>query len=275
VETGQTVSIRRLEQPMKVFALSDPHLSFDTPGKEMDVFGPEWDGHPEVMARRWRETVAPEDIVLVSGDISWARRLEGAAADLAFLASLPGRKVLVRGNHDYWWASPSKIRAALPEGIFIIQNDAVTIDGVSIAGTRLWDDPEIRFPPMDYRPRTREPGVVMAPPKEPADNEKILLRELHRLKLSLDGLDSGAVLRIVMFHYPPTSPDLAPSRSVGIIEEAGVDICVFGHLHGLLSHRQKPLFGERKGVRYLLTSCDYLDFCPLEIASLPEQSRPE
>lgn len=259
---------------MKVFAISDPHLSFDTPGKKMDVFGPEWTGHPEVMARGWRETVRPEDIVLVAGDISWARHLDGAEADLAFLASLPGRKVLIRGNHDYWWASPSKIRAALPEGIFIIQNDAVTIDGVSIAGTRLWDDPEIRFGPMAYRPRARESGVVMAPPREPGENEKILLRELHRLKLSLDALEVGAALRIVMVHYPPTSPDLAPSRSVKIIEEAGVDLCVFGHLHGLLPLRENPLFGERNGVRYLLTSCDYLDFQPIEIATLPEQPPP-
>jgi predicted phosphohydrolase len=252
---------------MRVFAVSDPHLSLATPGKSMAVFGPEWQDHPDRLADRWRERVSEEDLVIVAGDVSWAMRLEDALPDLRFLAGLPGRVVMVRGNHDYWWGSLTRLRAALPEGMYAIQNDVVVVDGVAVGGTRLWDDPEVRLPGL--RPRDPQQEWDEPPPVEtPERSEKILARELGRLRLSLDCLPADADLRIAAVHYPPTGTDLAPTHATEIIEAAGVRHCVFGHLHGLEPAATNPLFGEREGVCYWLTSCDYLDFAPIEIAEL-------
>jgi len=113
---------------VRVFAIADPHLSSQNP-KPMDVFGSGWEGHPEAFFEGWRRVVGPDDLVIVAGDISWAMRLDEALPDLQAIAELPGRKVLIRGNHDYWWPSISRLRAALPEGMYAIQNDSVVIEG--------------------------------------------------------------------------------------------------------------------------------------------------
>lgn len=253
---------------MKIFAISDPHLSFGTPGKSMDVFGPEWKDHPHEMEARWRELVTEGDIVLIAGDISWAMKLDKALPDLEFLASLPGRKVMIRGNHDYWWASPARIREALPNDCFIIQNDALCIDGVAVGGARLWDDPRIAMGPLAVRTPAAKPDVDIAPPRPDEENERLFVRDLGRLRLSLEALDQNAHLRVAMVHYPPLAPDLADSRAAAVIEEFGVRHCVFGHLHTLLPAKDNPLFGERNGTVYTLTSCDYLEFTPALIAEL-------
>jgi len=253
---------------MKIFAISDPHLSFGTEDKSMDVFGPEWSGHPGPMAEKWRDLVSADDLVLLAGDISWAKRVENALPDLDFIASLPGRKVMIRGNHDYWWASRSKVRALLPEGLFIVQNDALLLDGVALGGSRLWDDPEIDLGPIAQRPSERACDVATAVPRPPAESEKIFSRELNRLRLSLSELDRAADLKVAMVHYPPTSPALEDRRATAVIEESGVDHCVFGHLHQILPRSQNPLFGRRNTTTYSLTSCDYLEFAPLLIAEV-------
>ena len=167
---------------MRVFAIADPHLSKATP-KPMSVFGPNWAGHPELFFEQWRETVADEDLVLVPGDISWAMRLEDALLDLQDVAALPGRKVLLRGNHDYWWPAIGKLRAALPPGMFALQNDALQVGGVVIAGTRGWTSPGA----FDFTEQDR----------------KIYDRELERLKLSLKAAKklSGEKF-VVMLHLP-------------------------------------------------------------------------
>ena|SRR5690606_18557091 len=122
---------------MRLFAIADPHLSRVDP-KPMDIFGPGWDGHPEAFFDGWRSVVGDDDVVLVPGDLSWAMRLDDALVDLRDIADLPGRKVILRGNHDYWWPSISKLRKVLPDGMVAIQNDAVVVDEVVIAGTRGW-----------------------------------------------------------------------------------------------------------------------------------------
>jgi predicted phosphohydrolase len=251
---------------LRVLALSDPHLAEATPGKSMAVFGPPWEDHPRTLVERWRATVANEDIVIVAGDVSWARDLEAARPDLELLAALPGRKVLLRGNHDSWWSSLRKVRAALPRGLYAIHNDALLLDGVAIAGARLWDDPAIRL--AELRQRAGTPPWAEPPPEEPERSERILARELGRLGISLGCVDPRARLRIAAVHYPPIGTDLAPSRTSAILEGASIQHCVFGHLHALAPRPSNPLFGERRGVRYHLTSCDYLDFEPLEIARL-------
>jgi predicted phosphohydrolase len=234
----------------------------------MDVFGPEWAGHPEIMAERWRERVAASDLVLLPGDISWAMRLDGALPDLEFLAALPGQKVLIRGNHDYWWAGPSKIRACLPPSVHIIQNDSLDLDGVAVGGSRLWDDPQIRGHSLKVRSPGRKIDIDMAAPRPPEENEKIFQRELIRLQLSLSTMNPVARLKIAMVHYPPVGPDLSDSRAAEVIEASGATLCVFGHLHALVPMQEKPLYGARNGVTYALTSCDYLDFTPIELAEV-------
>ena len=179
----------------------------------MGIFGPHWAGHPELFFERWREVVTDEDLVLVPGDISWAMRLDEALEDLRDIAALPGEKVLLRGNHDYWWPSISKLRSTLPEGMYALQNDALKFGPVVVAGTRGWVTPGS----SDFDEQ----------------NDKIYRRELERLKLSLklaEGL--GGEKLIVMLHYPPTNLRLEPSGFTEILRDADPDVLVFGHLHG-------------------------------------------
>ena len=128
---------------MRVFALSDPHLSFATPGKKMDRFGDQWVNHVGKMARAWDETVSADDLVLVPGDVSWAMKPTGAAPDLAWLADRPGTKVISRGNHDYWWTTRSRVQGALADGCFALDATAARVGDVAIGATRLWDVPGV------------------------------------------------------------------------------------------------------------------------------------
>ncbi len=197
---------------MRVFAIADPHLSGAQP-KPMDIFGGNWTGHPDEFFRGWRETVSEDDLVLVPGDISWALRLEDAVVDLEALGELPGTKVLLRGNHDYWWSSISRVRGILPERMHAIQNDALRFGDVIVAGARGWMLPGARgFTDQD---------------------QKIHDRELERLRLSLAAarrLGEGRL--VVMLHFPPTN--LAGDRSgvIDLLLEAGPAAVVFGHVHG-------------------------------------------
>jgi len=210
---------------MRIFAIADPHLSKRDP-KPMDIFGGNWQGHPEVFFERWQEIVGEKDLVLIPGDISWAMHLEDALEDLNDIAALNGQKLLLRGNHDYWWASISQLREALPEGMFALQNDAFRFEaesgesesgaGVVIAGARAWNCPDS----FDFDTK----------------DEKIYLREVERLKLSLAAaqklLKEGDKL-IVMLHFPPTNFRLEPSLFTTLIAEHNPDILVYGHIHGL------------------------------------------
>ncbi len=130
---------------MAVWALADLHLSHGVEGKEMDRFGTQWRRHHDTIERFWKEAVAADDLVLVAGDVSWAMRLEDAIPDLDWLGVLPGVKVLVRGNHDYWWASARKVRLVLPPSVHIISNDVFVYGDVAVAGARLWDSDEYSF----------------------------------------------------------------------------------------------------------------------------------
>jgi predicted phosphohydrolase len=263
---------------MKIYALSDLHLALGTPGKSMAVFGDHWRDHEAKISRAWDRDVAEEDLVLIAGDISWAMKLEGALPDLEFIASLPGRKALVRGNHDYWWSAPSKVRAVLPEGIHILHNDALEIDGVGLAGSRLWIDHEmgpIRLTPRDSmgdekdRSASTDPAGGLAIDEEDLEqDEKIFKRELNRLELSLSGIDPEAQVKIAMVHFPPLATDLNETRAARLLEEAGVDHCVFGHLHNLQPSPGRGFYGCRKGITYHLSSCDFLDFIPALITEV-------
>ncbi len=227
---------------MRVFALADPHLGSQV-DKPMTVFGRAWAGHPEVLFERWRETVGEEDLVVVPGDISWAMRFEDALPDLRALAALPGRKVLVRGNHDYWWPSISRLRRALPEGMYAIQNDAVVVDRVAVAGTRGW------ITPFD---------------KEFSEHdEKIYRREAERLRLSLaDAARKPHDRLVVALHYPPFGPGGEATLFTEVLEEARPDAVVYGHLHTADPER---LPREWKGIPLHLVAADVVNFTPKPI----------
>ena len=224
----------------RIFAIADTHLG-NSVDKPMDIFGPAWERHTERLAEAWSATVANDDWVLVPGDVSWAMDLEEVRADLEFLAELPGRKLLLKGNHDYWWTSRSKVEAVLPEGMFILQNDAFDLGGgIGVVGTRGWQPPD-------------------APRAGPHD-AKIYAREVQRLALSIQAARGRFERRIAMLHYPPYYVGIGKTEFVPLLEEAGVAVCLYGHLHGR-DHRY-AVQGEHDGVRYQFVAADYLEFRP-------------
>ena len=222
---------------MRIFAIADPHLSKAQP-KPMSIFGGNWEEHPEAFLNGWRETVQPEDVVIVPGDISWAMRLEEALLDLQDIADLPGTKIILRGNHDYWWASISKVRKALPQGMYALQNDSLVMGGVAIAGTRGWDTPQSR--PLG------------------AEDEKIYLREVERLKLSLESLKKTPFQKlIVALHFPPTLGEA--NGFTELLDQYRPHAVVYGHLHGA---KPEWLVPQWKGIPLHLVAADFLNFKP-------------
>ena len=240
-----------------ILAISDLHLSGAAP-KPMDLFGPQWREHDRRMAENWDAAVGEDDLVLVPGDISWAMDLGEAAPDLAWLGERPGRKLILRGNHDFWWKSVKKVRAALPPGVFALQNDAYVDEaaGVAVAGTRLWALPELA-------PLLDEEAALEEEVRDPVHDAKMVERELARLELSLQRLPEGDLIRVAMLHYPPTDAALRETGATRLLEKYGVALCVFGHLHHM--GPSADFGGTRNGVRYRLVSCDHLGFAPARL----------
>lgn len=224
---------------MKVYAISDLHLSINNP-KPMDIFGEVWNNYLEQIEASWNETVTDDDIVLIAGDISWAMDLDGVVPDLEYLGGFKGKKVLLRGNHDYWWHSISAVRKLLPQNIYAVQNDCIRFDNVLVGGSRLWTTPEKDF--------------------ATAEDKKIYDRELIRIRLSLESMkkmrQEGDKV-IFMTHFPPFNSRLAKSPYTDIFAEYKVDCVVYGHLHGK-GIRVVPTT-EIDGVKYVLSSCDLVD----------------
>jgi uncharacterized protein len=235
---------------MSLFALADPHLGFAV-DKPMAIFGSRWLDHENRLAENWRQAVGPDDTAIIPGDISWAMRLDDALPDLRFLDSLPGRKILARGNHDYWWPSLTKLEQFCRDNglttLSFLHNNAILVppDWI-ICGTRGWilpDDPA--FGPND---------------------QKIYQREAGRFQLSLD---QAAAMRqpgwqmVACFHFPPFGGDGKPTLFTNLMTQYGVDRCIFGHIHGLPPGA--ALAGPRPPVAYNLVSADYIDFKPLRL----------
>lgn len=243
---------------MAIWALADLHLAKGVPAKSMAVFGPQWEEYMEKMAAAWDERVKADDLVLLPGDISWAMTLEEVKADLEWIAARPGTKVMIRGNHDYWWSSAKKMSQMFPPSVHFIHNTAFHWQGVAIGGTRLWDTPEYNFNAYVHFQENPQ-----AKPQKSQEGDAIFSRELERLKMSLKQMDPLAKHKLVMTHYPPIGADLKPSRVSEILEEFKVEACLFGHLHNL--KKDHPLFGTIRGVRYVLTASDFVDFCPVRV----------
>lgn len=259
----QAAPVRFGRVAMAIWALADLHLSFGIADKSMDVFGPSWSRWTEKIEENWRKKVAEDDLVLIAGDISWALHTEQALPDLEWIHRLPGMKVMIRGNHDYWLKSMGKAVKILPPSIRLIHHTALEWNGISIGGTRLWDNPEFNF--EDYIEMTENPRQHKLTEKEcnEAETERIFVRELGRLELSLKAMNPKAKMRIMMTHYPPLSATMEDSRATKLLEKYGVDVVVFGHLHSV--RKGMPMFGEKNGIQYILTSGDYLEFDPIQI----------
>ena len=222
---------------MAIYAIGDLHL----PGgddKPMNVFGDHWSGHFERICRDWLSRVRDDDVVLIPGDISWAMQLDDALPDLESIGRLPGTKVLLRGNHDYWWSGISRLRDVLPKGMFAIQNDAIRLGSTAVCGTRGWT----------------LPGGSATP-----EDEKIYRRELQRMEMSLQRAKAlGGRRLIVMCHYPPLGEGGAQTPLSRMLEAYAPDDVVYGHLHGASLHG--AVTGEIRGIRYHCVSCDGLGF---------------
>jgi uncharacterized protein len=245
---------------MSVWAISDLHLSLGVSSKSMEIFGPAWEKYMQKIEENWKKAVAPSDLVLVAGDLSWAMRLKEAMPDLMWLDKLPGTKVIIKGNHDYWWNSISKLREILPPSIHAIQNDVFIWQDYAIGGARLWDTPEYNFDELIHFYQSYSKTQM---PNPEYDGDKIFQRELERLRTSLAQIPKNAKHKIALTHYPPIGINLTPSKASAILEEFQIQAAIFGHLHSLKDKRIH--WGERNGIRYFLTSCDVVDFKPLPI----------
>ncbi len=226
---------------MKIFAISDLHLCLSG-AKPMDIFGASWENYLEIIKTDWNSRVGEEDYVLMAGDMSWALKLEEATNDLEYLQSLNGKKIIIRGNHDYWWKSISSLRKMLPNSIYPLQNDAIKIGNYIIAGTRGWNVPE------KNKTFTEE-------------DKKLYQRETLRLELSLEfakklHTDPNDVV-IAMIHYPPFNSCFEDSEFTKLFEKYGVKKVIYGHLHGNSSRTN--LIVNKNGIEYFLTSCDKLN----------------
>ena len=223
---------------MKVFAIGDLHLAGGS-DKPMNVFGAHWDQHFEHISKAWRARVADGDTVLIPGDISWAIRQEQAEEDLRAIGALPGNKILLRGNHDYWWNSLSKLRAILPEKMYALQNDCIAFSNVAFTGSRGWTCPG-------------SAGFT-------AEDEKLYQREIIRLSMSLKKAPEGYT-KICMLHFPPFNEHRQPSGFTELFEQYNVHTVIYAHLHGKAC--KNAFEGERNGVNYMLCSADHLEFAP-------------
>ncbi len=221
---------------MRIYAISDLHLSVNNP-KPMDIFGPTWEGYLDKIFADWKAKVNDDDIVLLAGDFSWAMKLEEAKADFDMLKDLPGKKIIIRGNHDYWWKSISAVRNVLPLGFYAIQNDALKFGDYIICGTRLWNLPDINK-------------------SLSAEDDKIYKRELIRLEMTLQNaqkMKTGDEKIICMVHYPPYTFKEEDNEVTSLMEKYGVYKVVYGHIHAVC---KQNLVLNKNGITYYLTSCD-------------------
>lgn len=223
---------------MAIYAISDLHLAFGAPEKNMNVFGTRWQDYEEKIKKNWLEKVKDEDVVIMSGDFSWATYINESKKDFDFLNSLPGKKYLLKGNHDYWWTTVKKMNDFIKENkyqnINFLYNNAYDIGKYILTGTRYWGYDE-----------------------DTEDNEKIFNREILRAKLSLDEAKKLNPEKPIIFttHYPPDE------RIINALKEYNIKIWIYGHIH---TNYEENLI-EISGIETYLTSADYIDFNMIEI----------
>ena len=222
---------------MSLFAIADTHLSFGT-NKPMDSF-PGWNDYVERIEKNWNKIVTADDTVVIAGDISWAMNFDELKADFEFLNNLNGTKIIIKGNHDYWWNTLKKMNELIDKNHFdtvkILFNNSYTVDGISVCGSRGW-----MFEGEDEH------------------DEKVLSREVGRLKLSLDSAESEN--KIVFLHYPPITTDSKCDEILSVLKQYGIKKCYYGHLHGKAA--KIAVDDTIDGIDFKLISCDRLSFIP-------------
>lgn len=247
---------------MSIFAIADLHLSTGAgTNKSMEVFGKRWLGYTEKLRRNWESVVRDEDTVVIPGDISWAMRLEEALSDLQFLQSLPGQKLIGKGNHDFWWATASKMSRFFADhglrSLSVLYNNAYLVEGRVLCGTRGWFLEE------------RQQNTVGTP-----DYARVVGREVIRLRLSLNAAEDLCRAEVsagrvrppitVFLHFPPVWLDFVCREMVDTLHEYGVRECLFGHIHGMYKVPRSTVF---EGITMTLCSSDYMDFSLLPLTS--------
>lgn len=223
---------------MKVYAISDLHLCISG-AKPMEIFGNGWANYQEKIKEDWNKKVTDDDVVLIAGDISWAMKLDEAQKDLEYFEQLKGKKIFIKGNHDYWWQSISNVRKNIPINCFALQNDAIKIGNYIFCGTRGWVVPEKK-------------GLSL-------EDEKIYKRELIRLEMALmytKRLQENNETIICMVHFPPINSLKENNEVVELLKKYNVSICVYGHIHSNMGRYK--LYEELYGIKFYLTSCDLL-----------------
>lgn len=233
---------------MSIYAISDLHLAISV-DKPMDVFGGRWSNYMERLESQWRQTVSDDDHVLVPGDISWATYIGDAYEDFKFIDELPGRKIISKGNHDYWWTTMSKLEKFILEKGFgtisFLHNNSFRVENSVVCGTRGWKSP--------------------GDDEFDAEDKKIYLRELQRLELSLKKAErnDGETL-IAALHFPVFNSRGVFSEFLDILLKYGVDICIYGHLHGEAC--RNAVEGPVEGMKLRLVSADHLGFRPVKLS---------
>lgn len=230
---------------MSLFVIADLHLSFSS-DKPMDVFFG-WNDHVLRLEKNWNERVSAGDTVVIPGDISWAMSLSGALEDFKFIDSLNGRKIILKGNHDYWWSTKTKAENFFKENgitsLEILHNSFCAYENIGICGTRGWIND----------------GT------EPQD-KKVILREAQRLERSIIGAKEAGLEPTVFLHYPPVYGVDRNDEIMDVLHKYDIKLCFYGHLHGY-AHKN-AVIGEREGIEFRLISGDYLHFCPYDITNL-------
>lgn len=237
---------------MSLYAIADLHLSCGAE-KPMDRFGSRWTGHTEKIRRRWSSLVGPDDTVVIPGDFSWGMTMDEARPDFEFLDSLPGRKIIGKGNHDYWWKSVAGMSATLAgwniSSVRFLFNNAYETDGAVLCGTRGW-----------FLEEKLQSAIFTA------DYEKLVNRETTRLRQTLEAAEkvkAGRDMPLYVFlHFPPVFGDFVCRPMLELLKEAPVTEVFYGHMHGQYT---LPASVVTEGVRMTLISSDYLDFYPLSV----------
>lgn len=229
-----------------IYAIADLHLDI-TKEKDMSVFGGNWENYEEKIFKFWNEIVSDDDLVLVAGDISWAMKLEDAKLDLDRIEALKGQKILLKGNHDYWWQSLKKVNNLSYKSIQFLQNNAFIYDKKVIVGTRGWESRDsLSFDKND---------------------EKIFLRELNRLELSIkDAINKFQDFDeiIAIMHYPPFNKNLIPNEFEEVFKQYNVKKVIYGHIHGKAAEKMPN--GTINGIKYYCVSGDLINFKPVLIS---------
>ncbi len=236
---------------MSVFVIADLHLDTVTNEKSMEVFGNRWQGYIDKIKNNWNHLITPNDTVIIPGDISWALTLEESLPDLKWIDALNGKKIIMKGNHDFWWSTASKMNRFFCENcitsINILYNNALEVENYIVAGSRGW-----------FVDKSIQPTASVS-----ADHEKIINREVIRLKLSLDEANKLQALTekeiIAFFHFPPVWRDFECLEILNVLKEYNVKRVYFGHIHGC--YTQSPVF-VHDGIEFRMISADFLDFIP-------------